>query len=271
MAAAHPLITLLTDFGVDDTYVGQMKGVILGLCPACTVVDLTHAVRPQAVEQGAFLLEGAVGAFPADTIHVAVVDPGVGTARAALALRAGGRIFLGPDNGLLSCALTEAARPNDQPATVAIPTGVEALSIDVAAGQHVAPTFHGRDVFAPAAGRLAAGATFASLGAPVAQMVALPPFLARPRSPDMLEDRVVHVDRFGNVITTIRAQEVAGPIRSVEIGGVRISAFVRTYAEGSGLVALVGSSGYVEVAEVNGNAAARLGIAIGATVRAAII
>src|SRR5215216_433191 len=95
-----PIITLLTDFGADDTYVGQMKGVIAGVCPRARVIDLTHAVRPQAIEQGAFLLETAIDAFGADAVHLAVVDPGVGTARAGLAVRSGERIFVGPDNGL---------------------------------------------------------------------------------------------------------------------------------------------------------------------------
>src|SRR3712207_3024146 len=112
MDQPRPIITLLTDFGVDDTYVGQMKGVIAGICPAATVIDLTHAVRPQQVEQGAFLLETSVEAFPSGTIHLAVVDPGVGTQRAGLALRVvRGHIFVGPDNGLLSAALSLGRRP----------------------------------------------------------------------------------------------------------------------------------------------------------------
>ena len=260
-------VTLLTDFGIEDTYVGQMKGVIAGIAPAALVIDLTHAVRPQQVEQGAFLLETALKAFPAGTVHLAVVDPGVGTARAALAVRAGDRLFVGPDNGLLSCALSEAARPA-APASVPVPADVAAVALAPEPGRPVSATFHGRDIFAVAAARLANGASLPSLGTPVEAMYALPPFRGRTISEGMVEGRVVHIDRFGNVVATIRAGEVGGRLRAVELGGARITNVVRTYAEGSGLVALVGSSDYLEVAEVNGDAAARLGARIGMAVRA---
>src|SRR5215212_628664 len=123
-----PIITLLTDFGTEDTYVGQMKGVIAGVCPRARVIDLTHAVRPQAIEQGAFLLESAIGAFRAGTLHLAVVDPGVGTERAELAIRAGERVFVGPDNGLLSCVVPLGLRPAE-PSRITVPPGVTAVSL----------------------------------------------------------------------------------------------------------------------------------------------
>jgi S-adenosylmethionine hydrolase len=262
----HPLITLLTDFGTDDTYVGQMKGVIAGIAPATTVIDLTHAVRPQQVEQGAFLLETAVEHFPLGAIHVAVVDPGVGTARRALAIRSrsgsGERYFVGPDNGLLSCALPPEVRP-DSAAVVALPPGVAAVALDFSHERAVSPTFHGRDLFAVAAARLAGGAPIEGLGSRVDQMIVLPRFLARSDDHDHLCGRVVHIDHFGNAVTTVHGSQLPSAPRAVRIGEHSIDTFVRTFGEASGLISLVGSSGYLEVAEVNGDAATRLGVQIG--------
>jgi S-adenosylmethionine hydrolase len=262
-SSPRTIITLLTDFGTEDTYVGQMKGVIAGLCPDAVVIDLTHAVRPQHIEQGAFLLETALGAFPEGAIHVAVVDPGVGTQRAALALRARGRTFVGPDNGLLSCALPDELRAGDRTAMVRLPPTIEAVSLTPPAGRPVSPTFHGRDLFAVAAGRLAAGVPLAALGTSVESVTALPAFSGRPLEPGIVGGYVVHIDRFGNVVTTIRAGDLPGGVRVLTVGDRRIEVFVTTYAEGQGLVALIGSGGYLEAAEVNGNAAARLGAHIG--------
>jgi len=265
----RPLITLLTDFGTEDTYAGQMKGVIAARCPDATVIDLTHAVRPQAIEQGAFLLETAVRAFPAGTIHVAVVDPGVGTERLGLAIRRRRgdreRFFVGPDNGLLSCVLPDGCRPVSA-GTVPLPDGVEVVSLELPTSRLVSSTFHGRDVFAVAAARLAGGDSLDQLGSPVHQMIALAPFEARASTPGVLEARVIHIDRFGNVITIARASQFTAPPRAVRLGSTRVTSFVRTYGEGEGVVALWGSSGYLEVAEVNGNAALRLGAVIGQAV-----
>lgn len=262
----HPLITLLTDFGTDDTYVGQMKGVIAGIAPTVTVIDLTHAVRPQQIEQGAFLLETAVEHFPYGSAHVAVVDPGVGTARLALAIRArsghGERFFVGPDNGLLTCALPPALRPNTA-ASIVLPPDIDAVALDFSNERAVSPTFHGRDLFAVAAARLASGAPIGDLGHRVDQMIALPPFLARVEGSGRLRGRVIHIDRFGNAVTTIHGSQLRPTPLTVRLGVNQIDTFVRTYGEAVGLVALVGSSGYLEVAEVNGDAAARLGVQIG--------
>ena len=262
----YPLITLLTDFGTDDTYVGQMKGVIAGIAPATTVIDLTHAVRPQLISQGAFLLETTIEHFPPGAIHVAVVDPGVGTARHALAIRArsgrGERFFVGPDNGLLTCALPPALRPNTA-ASIALPPEIDAVALDFSNERAVSPTFHGRDVFAVAAARLAGGAAISDLGHRVDQMIALPPFFAHVEGPGRLRGRVIHIDRFGNAVTTVHASQLTSAPLAVRLGVNQIETFVRAYGDTAGLVALVGSSGYLEVAEVNGNAAARLGVQIG--------
>jgi S-adenosylmethionine hydrolase len=266
------VITLLTDFGLSDTYVAQMKGVILAINPQAVVVDLTHEVRPQAVRQGAFLLETAVGAFPPDTVHVAVVDPGVGTARRALAVRAGDRWFVGPDNGLLSAALPPTARPAPAeaagggavpPVPVLLPEGIRAVELrnPRLRREPVSATFHGRDVFAPAAAHLTRGVGLDQFGPAVATLLAFPPFRARPGPDGRIHGRVVSIDRFGNVITDVRAEDL--PDRIVAwCRGREVRGPVRTYAEARGIAAVVGSAGLLEIAAPGGSAAALLGVAL---------
>lgn len=265
------LITLLTDFGTRDTYVGQMKGVILGIAPMATIVDLTHEVAPQRITEGAFLLETGLPAFPPGTIHLAVVDPGVGTARRAIAIATAQALFVGPDNGLLSAALPEAARPDDAPGVVPVPEGVTVVELANPAYRRalVSNTFHGRDVFAPAAAHLAAGVPVEALGPRRTSLIALPPFRARRLPDDSLEAEIVSIDRFGNAITTARAQELpAGPF-TVIVREHAVAGPVATYAEARGPAALVGSSGYLEIAVPNGSAAVRLGLQLGDRVRIA--
>jgi S-adenosylmethionine hydrolase len=187
----NPIITLTTDFGVADGYVGTMKGVILGIVPDARLVDISHEITPQNVRQAAYVLYTAYPFFPLYTVHLAVVDPGVGGTRRPIALRTPVGYFVGPDNGILSYVM--ACEP------------VEAL-VELADPRyrlpHVSHTFHGRDVFAPAAAHLAAGIPIAALGPPVADPVTFPP----PRlevGPDGITGEVLHADRFGNVITSI--------------------------------------------------------------------
>lgn len=195
-AARSGLITLLTDFGLSDSYVGQMKGVLWSEAPGLrAVIDLTHGIPAQAVAVGAFQLARAWACFPTGTVHVAVVDPGVGTQRPMLALVAEGHFFVAPDNGLLSGVLEQASQVvRLEPARFARP--------------NPAATFHGRDIFAPAAARLAAGAELGDLGAVVAatRCVTLPgfaaPSLAGLASGD-LEVEVLFLDSFGNAITAL--------------------------------------------------------------------
>lgn len=264
------LITLLTDFGTRDTYVGQMKGVILGIAPAATIVDLTHEVAPQRVVEGAFLLETALAAFPPGTIHLAVVDPGVGTARRAIAVATARAVFVGPDNGLLSAALPEAARPDGEgPTVVAAPDDVAVVELANPAYRRgrVSHTFHGRDIFAPAAAHLAAGVPVQALGPRLVDLVALPPFRARRRSDGSLEAEIVSIDRFGNAITSARAEDLPPGAFIVSVRDHAIAGPVRTYAEAQGPTALVGSSGYLEIAVPGGSAAARLSLRLGDRVR----
>ena len=271
-ADAHPVIvTLLTDFGLSDVYVGVMKGVLHARAPRARLVDLTHAVSPQAVDEGAFLLEGAARYFPPGTVHLAVVDPGVGTSRRRIALRGGGQLFVGPDNGLLSAAVPASVRPV-RPAgeayaadPVALPPSVEAVAIENAGLflSRVSATFEGRDVFAPVAAYLAAGGNFGDLGPRVQIIQAFPSFRARLLG-DELDGRVLHVDHFGNLVTDIRGEDVS-PRAAVLIADRALS-LSRTYATSPGLVALIGSSGYLEVALADGSAAAALGVGRGARV-----
>lgn len=261
-----PLITLLTDFGTSDTYAAQMKGAILSVNPRAVIVDLTHEVQPQQVLHGAFLLETAVGAFPAGTVHVAVVDPGVGTERRAVAIATGRAVFVGPDNGLLSAALPDGVRPGgSEPAVVAVPAGVQAVELrePIFRRPAVSATFHGRDIFGPAGAHLALGAPLEEFGPRVERVIALPPFRARRDPSGRLHGRVVSIDHFGNVITDCRDKDLpAGPLR-VRLRGAEVPGLAATYGVASGLTALVGSSGFLEVAMPGGSAAGRLHARIG--------
>jgi S-adenosyl-L-methionine hydrolase (adenosine-forming) len=234
------IITLLTDFGTADTYVGQMKGALLSIAPAATLVDLTHAVPPQDVHAGAFLLWTAVEAFLANAVHLAVVDPGVGSARRALALQTQrGDYLVGPDNGLLMPA---AARLGGIEGAVALPTPA-----------HASTTFHGRDIFAPAAARLASGTSITQLGEPIEDLVQL-----TIPTPHANTGEVVHVDTYGNLVTNIPRESVS-PEDTLSINGHAIP--VKPYyaaAEPNMLLALIGSAGLLEISVRDGSAAERL-------------
>jgi S-adenosylmethionine hydrolase len=271
---AQAIVTLTSDFGLADTYVAAMKGVILSLNPNAVIVDISHAVRPQRIEQGAFLLEAARPYFPAHAVHIAVVDPAVGTARRGLALQTPLGVFVGPDNGVLSPALAEEAREGVREGGGRVPlpegtTGVELTN----PRYHRLPagdTFHGRDVFAPAAAHLTLGVALPELGEMTADAFVLPPFRARRRPDGSLAGRVIHVDGFGNLITDVRAEDLPPAGIAVELRGRSVKGLRRTYAEGTGLAALVGSSGFLEIALPGASAAAETGADIGepVTVRA---
>jgi len=248
---ASGIITLLTDFGSRDAYVGIMKGVALGICPAARLVDLTHEVPPQAVRVGALLLRSALGYFPDGTVHLAVVDPGVGSARNPVAVLGERAILVGPDNGLLA------------PAATALGSYVvRRLTCQQLFRRPVSATFHGRDVFAPVAAHLAAGMAADELGPELPALEALD--LPAPRvDPHAVHGEVIYVDHFGNLITNIDAAAV-GTFRqqtvSVSISKTMMSPLAASYAAvppGAPL-ALIGSWGLLEVAVRDGNAAAAL-------------
>jgi S-adenosyl-L-methionine hydrolase (adenosine-forming) len=265
--AAPGIITLTTDFGLIDPYVAAMKGVILGINPRANVIDVSHDIRPQRVLQAAFITQSAWQYFPPAAVHVAVVDPGVGTARRSIALETPSGHFVGPDNGVLSAALPKGARPAIGPEAVCLPEGYTAVEITNRRymRQPVSATFQGRDVFAPAAAHLSLGVSLGELGRRVDSLIALPPLRAHRNEAGELEGRVVHIDRFGNVITDIRGEDLPRDAFEVEIGGQRVRGLVRTYGDAVSLSMLIGSGGYLEVALPSGNAAQRLGVGIGET------
>jgi hypothetical protein len=257
-AARSPIITLTTDFGTRDGYAAQMRAVILTLHPEAEVVDISHGIRPQGIVEGGYVLAAAFPVFPAGTIHVLVVDPGVGTSRRILLARTENHIFLAPDNGSLGPAFD-----------VEPPREV----VSVTAAHHfrkgIGATFQGRDVMAPVAAKLAKGLAPSHFGEPVTEWVPSP-LPAPERRPDgKIALRVARVDRFGNLICNAREDTLArlraggdpGTV-ALEIGGRRIEGLVRTYAEGppGGPFALFNSAGYLEVAVAGGSAAEFLSV-----------
>lgn len=250
---ANGVVALTTDFGLSDPYVGMMKGVLLARAPRTTIVDVTHGVPAQDVRVGAFFLAHAARYFAPGTVHVAVVDPGVGSSRRLLVAFDRGQAFLAPDNGLLSEVLCAAA---------------EVWELDVAAFalEPRSATFHGRDVLAPAAAALASGAAFAQLACRTASdWMRSEPLRAR-RDGAQVEAQVLSIDRYGNVILAATADDLPAPLHACEIV-VREEpiAFVGTYADAppGALLALVDSYAALEIALRDGDASARLGLAPG--------
>jgi S-adenosylmethionine hydrolase len=243
----RPLITLLTDFGTADGYVAEMKGVILSHVPEAQMVDISHDIAPQDVEGARLAVARYWRRFPEGTVHIVVVDPGVGSARAAIAVASDGRFLVGPDNGALSPALLVA--------------GARVVSLGIPA--QAAPTFHGRDLFAPVAARLAAGAALAGQGRPAKQEPMKLQEAWAAKVGEAWRALALHCDRFGNVISNLPIRALA---RIKAVNGIRLRT-VETYAdaEPNELVALVGSSGRIEFALREGSAANRLHVAPGET------
>jgi S-adenosylmethionine hydrolase len=251
-------ITLLTDFGSRDGFVAAVKGVLATLAPRAVVDDVAHDLPAGDVLAAARALARYWRRYPEGTVHVVVVDPGVGTERAALACAAAGRFLVGPDNGVLTPALSPAWG------------GGDAQCVSLAAegfGSPVSPTFHGRDLFAPAAAALATGRALASLGTPHPHPVELAPARAL-RTAEGSEGEIVAIDRFGNATTSLPGAWADGCV--LEAGGLRLRVR-RTYGDvASGEpVAVVDSEGFVEVAVRDGSAADRLGLVVGTPVRLA--
>lgn len=257
------LITLTTDFGTRDGFVGIMKGVMLRINPDVRLVDITHDIAPQNIEQAAWVLASAVPYFPPETIHLVIVDPGVGSARRAIAAQSGDTFFVGPDNGIFSSVLPPASFvfPPSSPVTVVHLTN-RAYWLP-----RVSTTFHGRDIFAPVAAHLSLGVPLAALGTPIADWVQLPLERATRRG-DHITGRVVYIDRFGNAITNIGEEMLEGLDRArlvVQVGAHALRGIHATYADASpnDALALVSSTWRVEIAVREGNAAQTLGIRIG--------
>jgi S-adenosylmethionine hydrolase len=271
-ASASPIITITTDFGTEDAYVPSMKGTMLSICPEARLVDVTHEVSPQDVMEAAFVLRSTRGHFPGETIHLVVVDPGVGTDRRAVALRAEGQWFVGPDNGVFPLVLDQAAP--DAMAELDDPTFWRDDSPSA--------TFHGRDIFAPAAAHLAAGHSVEDLGSSIDTLEPLQ--WARPSTaPQTVQGWVVHVDHFGNCITNIRRSTLADaaelddpnlpldafPSLKAYVGNTVLRELHPTYGavpKGDPLL-LFGSTDHLEIAANGGNAAELLGIRKGDSVK----
>ena len=259
VTADAPLVTFTSDFGHQDWFVGVVHGVVLEICPRARIVDLTHAIPPALVERAAFVLEAACPDLPAGTVNLAVVDPGVGTERRALAVRGHGQLFVGPDNGILEWAFSDPE------------ADVRALTEERWFRHPVSRTFHGRDVFAPVAAHLACGVPLDSFGPRIADPVRL----TRPVPTALdgeLSGAIMLVDRFGNALTNLTAAALAAAFPGVpeesllvHAGSRQIRGLARSYGDApiGTLVAIVGSSGRLEIAQVGGDAATRFGLGEG--------
>jgi S-adenosylmethionine hydrolase len=242
-----PLITLLTDFGSADHYVAAMKGVIAGICPEARMIDISHEMQPYAVAEAAFTLAQAAKCFPPDTIHLVVVDPGVGGSRRPILVESGGYRFVGPDNGVFEMAI--AGNPV-----------VREIKNDQYFRTPVSHTFHGRDIFAPIAAHLAKGVRAGEFGQPIADWVRL--FEASGA-------RVLKVDRYGNIITNLPAQLVGKEGLRIEVGSQVVTESAASYAEShpGSLFAIAGSSGFLEISIDRASAAAATGVKSGDPIR----
>lgn len=231
-----PAITLLTDFGTADGYVAEVKGVLATLAPRAALIDISHDIPPQDVEHARLTVARYWRRFPVGTVHVAVVDPGVGTSRAAIAVHSDGRFLVGPDNGVLSPALF----------------ALDARVVELPVSSTASPTFHGRDVFAPSAARLANGEALDDLGEALHEPIRLRTPQPRRQSDGSLDGEVLTIDRFGNAMTNLVSRQAT----HVSISG-KIVRVVRTYGDAAPgeLIALVGSSGFIELAVRDGSAA----------------
>jgi S-adenosylmethionine hydrolase len=266
-----PLIALLTDFGMGDAYVGIMKGVILNYCPEARLVDITHGVLPQNIRQASYLLYSSYRYFPVHTVFLVVVDPSVGTDRLPVAIQTDHGVYVGPDNGVFSSVLREA----DSWQAVRLWTP-----------ENLSATFHGRDLFAPAAAALACGAALNEIGSPTVDLVQLPHLHVDRVAQDTLEGEVIHVDHFGNIITSLGAftwhdefqalrLEWTPPVEFdpstayITIADHHITSILPSYAHvpPGELLALISSDGQLEIAANQANAAQFLKVEPGKPVR----
>lgn len=271
------VITLTTDFGLADSYVGAMKGVILTIAPAARIVDISHMLPPQDILRAAQFVQEFVPYFPAGAIHVVVVDPGVGSDRRPIAVRTATATFVGPDNGLFSQVLAAGdpraqAGEGPEPASGQAAGATEVIWLNKAAYwlPQVSHTFHGRDVFAPVAAHLAAGVPFAALGTPITDAVVLPAVYPTRRSDGVVCGRIVYADHFGNLVSNLPAEWLAGRRWVFRLAGGQVAGLSQTYADvpSGQLLALIGSSGRLEIAVRNGSAAAQLGVQAGEPIEA---
>ena len=254
-----PILTLTTDFGLSDHYVAAMKGVILGICPRAQIVDVSHEVTPFAITEGAYLISQAYRTCPTKTVHVVVVDPGVGTARRPILMEAAGQYFIAPDNGVLSMIYLRQEHK------------IRLIKNDKFFRQPVSRTFHGRDIFAPCAAHLASGVTPAQFGQRIEDYLR-PAFQMPQRAGKRTwAGQVLKIDHFGNIITNFHVENFPGLENqdvTFSVGPQPVTVIARNYAEtGPGeLFAIVGSSGFYEISISQASAAKRIGCVPGGPV-----
>lgn len=253
----HPTVTLTTDFGTRDGFVAQMKGVILGINPEGKLVDVTHDIEPFSILEGALVLQGLSRWFPKGTIHVAVVDPGVGSGRRGIVASVAGQVFVGPDNGLLSLV-----------AGATEPWETREIQNPAYMVPQPHPTFHGRDVFAPVAAHLSLGSPVHKVGPVIRDAVRLSIPCAE-ATEGGVQGEVIYIDRFGNLFSNIEATRITLPVACVRVGDVAVPGLSRFFgqAEPGKPVALINSFGFLEIAVNRGNACEVLGIGKGARVQ----
>jgi len=241
------IVTLTTDFGLSDHFAGVMKGVILGICPNAQIVDITHECSPYAIPEAAFTIAQSYRYFPPKTVHVVVVDPGVGTARRPILVEAAGQFFLGPDNGVFGMILSQEKHK------------VRVITNEKYLLHPVSRTFHGRDVFAPVAAHLAKGIPPARIGKIIEDYA----------QPKPASGTVLKIDRFGNIVTSFLASDFPPGKFAVQVGQWKVMGRADNYAQfGRGEpFAIAGSSGYIEISVREASAAKLLGVALGAPVK----
>jgi len=264
-----PIITLMTDFGVKDGNVGVMKGVIWNICPGAQIADLSHMVGAQNIREAGLILARSAPFFPKDTVHVVVVDPGVGTKRRPMAARIGDWYYVGPDNGIITLMLERAQQEKWL-----------CEFIELEKPQYWLPkvsfVFHGRDIFSPVAAHLASGVPLKELGTSFSD-----PIQIQLPQPQHLKagwrGEVIHLDHFGNIASNIRVENLSEVIQQkeniiVQLNGIVINGMVDTFGErpAGEVVALLGSTGNLIVSVVNGNAAAKLGVKVGDPIEAIV-
>jgi len=269
-ASAKAIITLTTDFGADDAYVAAMKGVILEINPGATIVDISHSIEPQNIRQGAFVFSAAYAYFPQDTVHLVVVDPGVGGPRRAIILETDKAIFVAPDNGVLSYVVQASTKKRiSRPALMKLPPKLQAFEITNPKFWHhpVSSTFHGRDIFAPVAAHISLGTPLNELGQAIASVSVFPLPRPLPDANGNLIGHILHIDHFGNLITDITGQDLPSGKFRIEVAGHKIGSLNQSYEPAQELLALIGSSGRLEIALKSGSAARLLGSKVGDELR----
>lgn len=257
-----PVISLTTDFGIKDGNVGVMKGVIWGISPETHIADLSHLIAPQNIREAALILARSAPYFPENSIHVVVVDPGVGTARRKMAAKIGAQYYVGPDNGTITLLLDKAAQ-----------MGWETQFFDLTDPKYWLPeisfVFHGRDIFAPVAAHLSAGVPLQAVGSPFENPVRLE-FPQPEKTETGWRGEAIHIDHFGNISSNIRIETLGDTLKSkdkiiVRVGDVEVKGLVNTFGERAvgELIALIGSTGNLILSVVNGSAAGRLNTQLG--------